>query len=126
MSWTEYETNPRPAPVAANRVATYADPFGIEVRFLHALHLSSDRTRDGDPTLALTNIAHVALSPTVAKRFLVDLQNAVDQYEAVFGPIADIQSLAEKWNLVHAWNAASAPESATGGAEPSAGLPTEP
>lgn len=99
--WREVELNQRPVVLGPNRVAAYAGPLGVMIRFLHTTGLNADKLFAGLPTMQLTNLATFELSPVIAKRLIVDLQNAVTQYEAVFGTVPDEPALIRAWNKVY-------------------------
>ena len=81
----EMELNQRQAPVSSNRVATYASPFDIRIRFLHAVSMGPTLLHPVEAVQEIVNVADIVLHPSVAKRLLVDLKAAVDQYEQHMG-----------------------------------------
>lgn len=95
--WREVETNTRPAPLAANRVAVYGLPTEVGLRYLHVAHIQRARTADEADVMELTNVAHLIVSPSVAKRLIVDLQNAVTSIEERIGRVPTEEELAQLW-----------------------------
>lgn len=93
----ELELNPRPPVVAADRVASYAGPMAITLRFLNAVVMPPTMLHPDEHMLELTNLATVAMHPSVAKRLLVDLQAALATYESRMGPVPRQDELLERW-----------------------------
>jgi hypothetical protein len=107
-SWIEKELNDRCPVVAANRCATYAAPDGVSVRFLYAQSLERTALHQ-EPMIEITNLAHVHLMPSVAKRLVVDLRRAIAQYEERMGSVLTLQELYDRWDVSSSNDARAAP-----------------
>jgi len=97
QQWREIEMNARTPTVFANRVAIYSAPNEVGIRFLHLGGIRHARSHEEADIMEITNVCHVVLAPSVAKRLIVDLQNALATIEERMGAVTSEEDLGALW-----------------------------